>query len=230
MHFVAWSDLRLPLDIPNPRARYTERANISSSSVRMTRTAARLASAEITPQSSQCTRPMLSIPRQRGLSTRACEDSRFLSPMARLKTCVFNPPMAAPNAPQRIYRLATKQRDDFRRPNLSGFLPGEISPARTNSFMNLGKKWGEHPIAPVGFKVQHVNNTTRMTPRSPNWRNNHRATVVAELEQKLDGIQLVESPGSRENILRLCFDWRVDIANLLGIRYQSAHLSVMNAL
>ena len=43
MYFVAWSEFPFSLAMPSPRTRHTERAIISSSSVRMTRTVTRLA-------------------------------------------------------------------------------------------------------------------------------------------------------------------------------------------
>jgi hypothetical protein len=49
VHFAAWSEFLFSLAKPSSSARHTERAIISSSSVRMTRTQTRPASAEITP-------------------------------------------------------------------------------------------------------------------------------------------------------------------------------------
>jgi hypothetical protein len=47
MYFVAGSEFLLSLAMPSPSARHSKRAIIRSSSVRMTRTVARLASVEL---------------------------------------------------------------------------------------------------------------------------------------------------------------------------------------
>ena len=56
MYFVAGSEFPLSLAMPSRNTRHAERAIISSSSVRMTRTATRLASVEITPAVSRVAR------------------------------------------------------------------------------------------------------------------------------------------------------------------------------
>ena len=50
MYFVACSEFPFSLAMPSSSARHSERAIISSSSMRMTRTVARLASVEIAPK------------------------------------------------------------------------------------------------------------------------------------------------------------------------------------
>ena len=99
MYFVAWSEFCFSPALPSPSTRHTERAIICSSSVRMTRTATRLASVEITPAVSALRDSCSAMPRKPSPSQMRARTSGAFSPMPPAKTSVSNPPSAAAKAP-----------------------------------------------------------------------------------------------------------------------------------
>src|ERR1700730_15617203 len=84
---------------PRLRTRGTVRAIMSSSSVRMTRTVARLTSAEITPAVAALRDSFSSMPRKLSPSQMRARTSGAFSPMPPAKTSVSNPPTAAAKDP-----------------------------------------------------------------------------------------------------------------------------------
>src|SRR6185295_13636340 len=98
---IAWAHRfsSVPCSLPSPSVRRTERAIISSSSVRRTRTATGPSSGEILAASPALRAGSIRIPRKPRPSQMRARTSGAFSPMPPAKTRVSKPPSAAANEP-----------------------------------------------------------------------------------------------------------------------------------